>query len=262
MADVEAIARCQFVKRTETYEVWKVINLTYGRIPDAVIHLRGFFGEPREVGEEVFLFVDVLRRENGVTICQHRGGVCPGSDKGIDELERNIVEIIRTGRHMKPTALRHYLHSTHLVARATLASVDKRSAAWKPASDVLPVLRPARLEIEPVNLGIEIGDARLTTSLDRWRHRAQTIVRQRWAWDSKKVTDERVQKELDRLVKAELKIGREAILLLRSPKDAKNGNGYEVLAIIHADPDNPEQMGRQMESIRRIVESGDQLDLL
>lgn len=172
----------------------------------------------------------------------------------LDDRERKILDVLRTGDHMTLTpgqtgdeALNSFLLASREVVRARLKSLEGRSSKWEMV-DVLgvvpgPVLRdpptPEQQAKQRRAVREQMG-GEFNVDLQPWRLRAAALARHQARQRQEKMpTEQEIDKEFRRLVGAELKTGREAILFLKSEKGAEGRPAYQLVGIAHAEPDDP-----------------------
>jgi len=254
IARVKAAVRAEMVETEGTEVILHKINkLIYGRVPSDTLRVRGgtqYF----EVGKQRILFVYREYIEDGTVSCGAQN-TC------LDEGEKNILQVVESGEYLRPRnahgSLGFYIRKSERIVRARLVKLDGTTSRWE-VSGILYV-RPAGLAAGRRGgvLGEQTpphGLATMTLSLEPWQLRAEAIVRSRHtqAADAK-ATEE----EFRRLVSAELKVGREAILFLRATDYPEQIALDTVLGMVSEDPNDPKRLDRLAESIRNMVHTGE-----
>jgi len=254
IARVKAAVRAEMVE-TEGTEiiVHKINKLIYGRVPSDTLRVRGgtqYF----EVGKQRILFVYREYIEDGTVSCGAQN-TC------LDEGEKNILQVVESGEYLRPRnahgSLGFYIRKSERIVRARLVKLDGTTSRWE-VSGILYV-RPAGLAAGRRGgvLGEQTpphGPATMTLSLEPWQLRAEAIVGSR---HTQAADGKATEEEFRRLVGAELKVGREAILFLRATDYPEQIALDTVLGMVSEDPDDPKRLGRLAESIRNMVHTGE-----
>ena len=295
VGQASVIARCTMVELTETHLVCKVTRVIYGRALAGMVRVlvessdgarlilkNRLDREPTddevkaeharlvnfEVGGDAILFVDHARAADHTLVWRLLGAWYDVPSKNpLDEREKEIVEVIRTGAHLTPSLrpedLAIYVRSSERVVRASLTKIGSTSAEWTVAS----VLYVARFDRRPITVPFpkeklaEESDRLLgttiTVGLDVWRLRAETVVNHQADQDPDRgSTEEDIQAEFDRMVQAELVVSREAILFLKPGETAQDGVTYRVVGILHEDPQKARPIDEFEKTIRNTIEKG------
>jgi len=286
VARASAVVRAKTMALTESQQLaYKVIRVIYGRVPGDVLHvdsrgnlkitrirLRDKLGrEPTEtevaaefskdfgsdIGREAILFLDPGRKPDEPLVYDCLGGIIGDDPPGdrLQKAEKEISEIIRTGAYLSPNIdpvhLGPYLRACQSVVRATLTKIGKRSATWK-VDAVLHVGSPSKGgEPDPQQ---QPPPATIAVALDTWRLRAESIANHRARQQGKSsAAPQEVEKEYDRLVGSELKVGAEAILFIKSREDAGQPSTFKLIGILHDDPGNDQPIDRTDAEIRQQI---------
>ena len=291
VSQASAVVRGQMMKLTDTHLVCKVTRLIYGRNPGDLVHLplnlseartatarrsleRRLHREPTDaevkayllsffkVGREVILVLGRCRQTEAGMECQCliRWSVSnpkfrPGPREYLDRREKEIFELIKSGKYLVPSPMPLRIRASERVVRAKLTKIGRRSTDWqitrvlhvRPAAPGLAANAPA----EGQGTRTQNQGPPDTITLDTWRLRAEAIVRYRAAREPGQAsTEKRIQEEFARLVGAELALGREAILFLR-PKERAGGKGAcKLIGILHGDSDDPDRIEQLEKQVR------------
>ena len=190
----------------------------------------------------------------------------------LDDYEKRIVEVIKTGAHLTPRltpgGLGPYIRASDKVVRARLTKIGDVSTEWRVAG-VLQAAPPrvgGSEEQAPRKERVEVHTERtptvITVRLDTWRLRAESVINYRAAQDPTQAsTETEVQKELTRLVNAELAPGQEAILFIRPAEKAQGKATYKLVGILRGDRDKPKHIDQLDKRIREIIEKGEHRNL-
>jgi len=214
------------------------------------------------------------------------GGVYDTPFYPFDKYERDVVDVIKTGAHLRPVGipgrpgaceLLPCIRYSERVVRARLVKVGETSAQWQvsgllyvapppepcpySAPEVLyrappPGQRPgaAPAEKHPAEAVQPEKPATISVDLATWRARAETIVRYRVAQQpGTAVKEEDIQVEYTRLLKDELTPGREAILFIRPREKPGDGAVYLLVGIAYGDPDKANSLDQHEKTIREAI---------
>ena len=97
----------------------------------------------------------------------------------------------------------------------------------------------------------------MEVSLDAWHVRAGSIVNYQASLGAGKMpTEEDIQEEFARLVAAELRVGREAVLFLRTGAKGDPRAPHELVGILHDDPEKEMGVDHCEQTIRKMIEEG------
>lgn len=206
--------------------------------------------------------------------------------RSLDQHEKEIVDILEAGVHMMPRciplrikadamkgkssvhtmpqripeAMGFYIPSCERIVRGRLVRGDDRTAEW----EVVNVLsegppKPIKRSTGPISVA---ESKRLTIGLDPWRLRAEAVAAYRAAQDSNQpATEEAVRKEFTRLIDAELPVGREAILLVRTLQGSPGGPvRHKLVAIVFAKAREGQSIERLEKAIRAMIAKDQHLD--
>jgi hypothetical protein len=294
VSQASAVVRGEMVELTDTHLVCKVTRLIYGRNPGDLVHLplnlsearmatarrsleRRLHREPTDaevkayllnffkVGREVILVLGRCRQtETGTECpCLIRWNVSnpqsgPGSREYLNRREKEVFELIKSGKYLAPGPMNFRIRASERVARAKLTKIGQRSTDWQ-ITRVLHV-RPAApggavdIPAKGQGAGTQDQGPSDTITLDTWWLRAEAIVRYRAAQEpGQAATEKRIQKEFTRLVGAELALGQEAILFLKTEENAGGQPACKLIGILRGDPNNPghiEQLEKQVSAAK------------
>jgi hypothetical protein len=272
----------------------EVARVIYGRVDGKVVHVRAQVPPEKEArdrlrrlaqeskkefhepsAEEVH--AELVRRNNFAVgrdvIIYLAGGpkvwwcnamafdTSPSRKDSLDKDEKEVVEGIRTGEHLRPlVAPERYLERSKRVVRARVVKVGETSAQWQ-VSGLLyvappPGQRPGSTPAgnRPAKVVQPEKPATISVELATWRARAETIVRYRVAQQPGAVVkEEDIQVEFTRLLKDELTPGREAILFIGPRGKPEDGSVYKLIGILYAAAGKPNSLDQQDKAIREVI---------
>ena len=298
VARASAIVRCEVVGLTETDLVCKLTRVIYGRLPGQLLHVEDWVAKARlrlraELGREptreevkdyalegfkashdVILFVDRVRKTDGVLFCRTKGISCdvPPSHP-LDEHEKEIVEFIKSGAHLTPAlvpgGLGPYVRSSDIVVRPRLTKIGETAAEWEVAGvvhtappDHGPPAAKRTSKEQAAEESTKLAGTTIKVGLDAWRLRAESIVNYRGTQQPDKPVKEGdiqkdIQKEFAGLVETELQVGREAILFLRKSSRTKETVTYGLVGTLHDDPKKKIRIDDMEKKIREMIKKGE-----
>jgi hypothetical protein len=182
----------------------------------------------------------------------------------LDEREKEIIEVVKAGTHLTPQAtpqsMAPYVKASERIVRAKLKKIGETTAQWQVTS-VLRLAPPSgkrsadgasqQRRAKPSD---EATPATITVGLDTWQLRAEAIVNYRAARSRKPpAAEEEIRKEFARLVGAELTVGQEAILFIKSGEATGEKELHRLLGIVHGDPDNPKRLDQLEKEFPHLV---------
>ncbi len=269
VAESSAIVRVMATAETENTLTCRPIRVIYGRVADGVLAVEC----PRNVRQdfkaerEVIIYLAQYRRSDGTTgLREHGMAFDVPAMHSLDKREQEIVEVIETGSFLllpsiSPEDLAPSIERSEIILRAKLTKIGEESTEWKVTGEVFQLTRPGDERGRQPETNQRLEERRhfsppLAVASAPWRLRAESIVRHRAVQEANRsFTPEEVQEEFSRLVHAELKVGREAILLLRSPEQGKEKTAYqqgkektayEAVGILRDDPAHPKHLDEVM----------------
>ena len=276
LSGASAVVRARMVATEDNNHiiVYRITKLIYGRFPGKTLrqwdHFAGGEGATNfEEGKEVTLFVGRIQRKDATVIC----GIHFGA---LDEHDKRILEIVKSGTHLLPGKGPHdlvsYIRSSQRVVRAKLVKLDDVGSHWDVSETVCSSSKSSSgrpvWRVVPRNAITSTGekeDPRITLSMTPWRLRAEAIVRAQAAQQAytppqqtdPKQTEKQIQEEFNRLVSTDLKIGRDAILFIRPNDDPTEKARYWPAFVFPADPDNRGYLDQLAKKVRGIIERGE-----
>jgi len=293
MAQASAAVRARMVRITDDAIVCEVVRVIYGKVPGKTLHSAGLPWTPLsrklsgdepgrkptaakirtavsetykfKAGREVILTLGSCRKTDQRVVAPFLRIFhdAPGW-RSLDQLEKEMVDILAAGEHMMPRcipeAMQFYIPSCDRIVRGRLAKRDARTAQWEVAS-VLFYRRGKPAESNAPGAGPR-WPRRLIIGLDPWQLRAEAVVAYRATQDPKRsATEEAVRKEFTRLIRAELPVGREAILLVRTlPRSPGGPVRYKLVAIVFANAEG-QSIERLQETMLQMIATGEHLNL-
>jgi hypothetical protein len=281
------------VELTETQSVYKVSRVIYGRLAaekplavelfpakDCRLMLRSELGrEPTEAevkaeqarlanfeaGRERILFLDQVRTRDNKVVWLGLGGFGGyPADEPLDAREKEIVEILRSGAHLRlprlsPEDVSDYAHASDRIVRARLAKVGGTNTTWEVETvlSVGPIPWVSRTE---ALLKEKEESARLmgtAIELDAWRLRAEAVANYEANRDSNRpATEDEIRKEFDRMVQAELSVGKEAILFLKTSSAEESALTYRLVGMLPDEPEKAHGIDDLEKAIRDLLQRG------
>ena len=291
VARASAVVRAEMMALTESQQlVCKVTRVIYGRVPGDVLHLDGLrdgdLAQTRArlraelgraptdaevtaelpkatsfgIGRKVILFLDQGWKSDEPLVCRYQGMIYDVPPRhSLDKTEKEIIDTIRSGSYLSPDInpadLGAYLRSCESVVRATLTKIGDRSTWW--TVEAVLHLGSSRMggrrapEQQPPPPTIAVGS-------DAWRLRAESIANYRAArQEGSSATPQEIEQEYDRLMGSELQTGRQAILFIRSQKEAGEKSPFKLIGIFHDDPGNGKPIDQTDAKIREEIEKDD-----
>jgi hypothetical protein len=301
--EASAIVRVKMLALKDDVLEYEVIRVIYGHADGKVLHVRSHMNdqdvrnwlrqgareskkEVREpsaeevraeavrqnyfkVGREVIVFLMGGPQGTNPAVWLSLAGCYDSPHFPLDNFEKAIVDVIKTGTHLRPDItppregmcrLLPCIRSSERVVRARLVKVGETSAQWQ-VSGLLYVAPPPRQRPGSAPAGNGPAEAvqpekpaTISVELATWRARAETIVRYRVAQQpGTAVKEEDIQVEFTRLLKDELTPERGAILFIRPREKPGDGAVYMLLGIAYGDPDKANSLDQHEKAIRKVI---------
>jgi hypothetical protein len=222
-----------------------------------------------KVGRESIVFLRGGPQGTNPPVWPACGGFYGGPPYPLDTFAKDIVDVIKTGAHLRPVGmpsrpgaceLLPCIRCSERVVRVRLVKVGETSAQWQvngtlyvaPPPEQKPGTAPAGNR--PAEVLQPEKPATISVELATWRARAETIVRYRVAQQpGAAVKEEDIQAEYTRLLKDELPPGREAILFILPREKPGDGAVYILLGIVYEDADKANSLDQHDKAIREVI---------
>jgi hypothetical protein len=318
--EASAIVRVKMLALKGDALEYEVIRVIYGRVDGKVVHVRTKYTEEevrnqfrrraRESKKEVRepsaedVHAEMVRenyfKPGFESIVFLRGGpqgtnppvwpACGGCNDTpfypLDKYEKDVVDVIKTGAHLRPVGmpsrpgaceLLPCIRCSERVVRARLVKVGETSAQWQvsgtlyvaPPPEPYPYSAPevlyraprprqepgtASAGNRPAKVVQPEKPATISVELATWRARAETIVGYRVAQQPGAAVKEKdIQAEYARLLKDELPPEREAILFVRPGEKPGDGAVYILVGIASGDPEKADSLDQHEKTIREVI---------
>lgn len=207
-------------------------------------------------GRDVILLLNEAERADSGVVYPLRDHHFADRRHSLDDLEKGIITQFWTGAVFIPHFdhdydVAEFICSSERVVAARVVKVGDTSVQWK-VHEVLGVF-PGEGE------QVDATPATISVSLHAWRHRAETLVRYHAVRQpGYEVTEERIERELDWIVKAEMWTGRDAVLFL-APRETADAT-YRLGGVLYEDPDDRLTFEERCKAIRKMITTGEYED--